>query len=487
MADVSRMPAAAGSGVVPRLEADILDCEVTGQIPSELDGAFYRLHGDWFYPPKDPAEPYLSADGYVSMFRIRGGRASYRGRWVRTARFMNELSAGRRLYGRYRNPFDDDPSVRDPAQPHLRTVANTTPVVMAGRLYATKEDGLPHELDPNTLETIGPTDFGGTWKSQTFTAHPKLDPVSGETVAFGYEASGLASKDVFLATFDRAGAITHEARFELPYVSMIHDFAITQQHAIIPGGGFVTSLDMIRAGKPHWGWDATLPSFFGVIPRDGEGRDIRWFHGPERVTMHTANARTEGSKVILEAPLGDGNYWPFFPDIHGAPFTPRPQLIRRLTFDLNSNDDRAREEILFSTPVTSFTRIDDRRLSLPYRHVYVHYADPERPYDRDRAGDPGGALNNSFGRFDIQDRSLVSCFAGPTHVVQEPSFAPRPGSVEEGDGYVLGIAHDLAERRSELMILDAPSMTELARIVLPFRNSPQVHGVWAAAGDLPLA
>ena len=487
MVDFSGMPGAKGFGAPARFEADIFDCEVVGQIPAELDGAFYRLHGDWFFPPKDPGEPYLSADGYISMFRIRGGRAGYRGRYVRTQRFEQELAAGWRLYGKYRNPFDDDPSVFDVENPHRRTVANTSPVVMAGRIYATKEDGLPHEIDPNTLETIGPTDFGGTWKSQTFIAHPKRDPVSGETIGFGYEASGLASPDGYLATFDPSGRITHSARFELPYVSMIHDMAITQEHVIIPGGGFVTGMDFIKSGKPHWGWDSTLPSYYGVIPRDGEGKDMRWFYGPERCTMHTANARTEGSRVILDAPLGDGNYWPFFPDIHGAPFRPVPQLIRRITFDLNSNDDRAREEILFETPVTSFTRIDDRRLTLPYRHVYVHYPDPERPYDAGRAGDPGGPINNSFGRFDLTDRSMTSFFAGEAHILQEPSFVPRPGSSEEGDGYVFGAAHNLAERRTELVILDAPTMEELARIILPFRNAPQVHGVWASAQDLPLA
>ena len=57
-------------------------------------------------------------------------------------------------------------------------------------------------------------------------------------------------------------------------------------------------------------------------------------------------------------------------------------------------------------------------------------------------------------------------------------------------GLVIGArtrsATNLAERRTELVMLDAPSMSELARIILPFRNAPQVHGVWAGAGELPL-
>ena len=66
-------------------------------MPKEIDGAFYRLGWDWFYPPRLPndAGPF-SGDGYMGMFRIRNGRVSYRGRYVRTPRFLANLEAGRR-------------------------------------------------------------------------------------------------------------------------------------------------------------------------------------------------------------------------------------------------------------------------------------------------------------------------------------------------------------------------------------------------------
>ena len=486
MADFSSQPAMTGYFAPTRFEADIYDCEVTGQIPRELDGAFYRLHPDWLYPPNPPDDIPLAADGYVSMFRFRNGVVDYKGRYVRTERFENQLAARRSLYGYYRNPWTDDPSVRDPANPHRRTTANTTPVVFGGRLFATKEDGLPHLIDPNTLATRGPTDFGGQWKSQTFTAHPKIDPVSGEMCAFGYEASGPASKDVFLAMLNPAGKVSRELRFELPYVSMIHDMCLTQEHVIIPGGGSVTSLDRLHEGKQHWAWDASLPSYYGIVPRDGEARDVRWFKGPERSVVHTANARTEGSKVIMEAPLADGNTWPWFEEVHGQAFSPRQNTIRRLTFDLNSKDDRCTEEVLFDTPTTSFTRVDDRYMTLPYRYTYVQYVDRERPSGLPRA-DQQRYQANSFGRFDLHDRVMASYFVGDTHILQEPSFVPRPGgSGEEGDGWLIGVAHNLAMMRSELVLVDAPTMQEVARVILPFRTASQVHGLWASANELPL-
>jgi carotenoid cleavage dioxygenase len=40
--------------------------------------------------------------------------------------------------------------------------------------------------------------------------------------------------------------------------------------------------------------------------------------------------------------------------------------------------------------------------------------------------------------------------------------------------------------RSELVIVNALTMQECARVILPFRNAFQVHGAWANFADLPL-
>jgi carotenoid cleavage dioxygenase len=81
---------------------------------------------------------------------------------------------------------------------------------------------------------------------------------------------------------------------------------------------------------------------------------------------------------------------------------------------------------------------------------------------------------------------MTAWFAGPEHVLQEPVFVARAGADAEGDGWIMGTAHNLVERRTELVILDAVTMTECARVILPFRNAYQVHAIWADARDLPL-
>lgn len=474
-----------------RFEANIEDCEVVGKIPEELDGAFYRVGAEWNRPPMFADDGILNADGYVSMFRFRRGKVDYRGKWVKTERFLKERAAGRALYGYYRNPYTDDPSVRDPDNPAARTVSNTATLVHAGKLFTLKEDGLPYRIDPVTLDTHGTWDFEGGWKSQTFTAHPKIDPLTGEMVAFGYEATGLASDDLWIYTIDPSGRVRNEIRIKVPYVSVVHDMALTHRHVVLPFGGYVTSLERLEAGKIHWGWDASKPSYIGVLPREGSAKDVRWFKGPERCMMHTFNAYSEGNKVILYAPFYDSNFFPFFPPVDGSPWQPEKAraFIRKITLDLDSPSDHYQEEILWPMEVSDLGKVDPRVLTLDSRYLYTGYFDPERPFDRDLiVGTPPARVTNCYGRFDVKTGKIDTYFAGPVHSLQECTFIPV-GRGEEGRGYLIGVASNLAELRSELVIADAQRLAEgdIARVLLPFRISAQVHGMWAEASELDLS
>lgn len=490
MTDFTSYPIRSGYFAPQRFEADVTECDVIGRIPADMNGAFVRVGGDWLYPSKYRDDSVFNEDGYVSMFRFKNGRVAYKGRWVRTERFVNNKKAEKQLYGYYRNPFTDDPSVRDPDKPYRRTTSNTAPLVHAGKLFATKEDGLPTELNPATLETIAPYDYRGKYKSQTFTAHAKTDPVSGELITYGYQATGLCSRDLFVYIIGRQGDIKREIRLQVPYVSMVHDIAITQKHIVIPVFGYVSSMERLKEGKIHWAWDSTQPSYVGILPRDGEAKDVRWFKGPERATIHTFNARTEGNKVIMEAPIFDSNPFPFFPNIDGSRWNPEKgrATIRRQTFDLDSSKDTFTEEVLFQTKVVDLSRVDTRYLSLPSRYGFCHYADATRPLDEARTGLTRGRAANCYGRFDFATGAVSSYFGGETHTLQECCFVPRGKQGAEGDGYLIGVANNIAEARSELIIADAQNLEagDIARVILPFRSNVQVHGIWADETDLRL-
>ena len=193
-----------------------------------MNGAFYRVGPDAQYP-MNPRNIPFDGEGHVSMFRIKDGRVHYRSRFVRNDRFLAQEKAGRILFPMYRNPAMDDPSVKGLS----RSTANTHIINHRNYLLALKEDSPPSALNLLTLETVAPTyTFDSQLPSRTFTAHPKLDSQTGNMVAFGYESEGHGSDIATMFEFTPQGKLVWSAKVQVPYVGMLHDFAVTENYIV---------------------------------------------------------------------------------------------------------------------------------------------------------------------------------------------------------------------------------------------------------------
>src|SRR5665213_681423 len=206
-----------GFNAPSRIEGEVFDLVIEGELPADIEGHWYRSIPDPQYPPKRGWDTYLSGDGMVSLFSFEDGHVDFRQRYVMTERLKRDRAARRSVHGLYRNPYTDD----DGFFGESRTASNTTPVFHAGKLLATKEDDRPYRIDPETLATIGPYDFDGALKSQTMTAHCRIDPETGELFFFGYEAGGLATRDVAFCVADKDGKLVSEEWFDAPFVSLM--------------------------------------------------------------------------------------------------------------------------------------------------------------------------------------------------------------------------------------------------------------------------
>jgi carotenoid cleavage dioxygenase-like enzyme len=455
-------------GATHRSENDLYDCEVEGKLPSDLDGAFYRVGPDPQYPKPDKyaVDIPFDGEGHVSMFRIKDGHVDYKSRYVRNQRWKAQHAARRSLFGMYRNPGTDDPSVKGLS----RGTANTQIVYHHGKLFAMKEDSPPVAMDPLTLET---TDdyytFGGGMKSLTFTAHPKLDPMTGEMIAFGYEAKGFYTPDIEVFSADKTGKVIWSAWVKSPYTCMIHDFAVTQKHIAFLATPLAANPEQVARGGVHWAWDSTLPSYLGVMRRGGDGKDIQWIKGPGWMATHTMGAWSDGDKLYFDVDGAPSNQFPFFPQVH-EPFDGKASVGRvvRLTADMSKkSQDTYGRETLFPQITGQLSRQDDRYHTVPYRY---------------------GILNGAGWHWIDHQTGKVQTFTVPDTQLQEASFVPRRKGAPEGDGYLIGVGTRTKENgRSDLVIADTKDLAAgpVAVVHMPYKIVGQVHGFWVEGHMLP--
>ncbi len=488
MAHYPETPAFTGFNAPSRIECDIANLAHEGTIPAGLDGAFFRVQPDPQFPPRHGDDISFNGDGMITRFHIHDGQCDVRQRWAKTDKWKLENKAGKALFGNYRNPLTDAPEVKG----EIRSTANTNAFLYAGKLWAMKEDSPALTMDPASMETFGFEKFGGKMTGQTFTAHPKIDPATSNMVAIGYAASGLCTDDVTLYEVNPQGELIREFWFKVPYYCMMHDFGITPDYLVLHIVPSIGSWERLEKGLPHFGFDTTLPVYLGVIPRraDVTQEDIRWFKRDNCFASHVMNAFQDGTKIHFDTPEAQNNMFPFFPDVHGAPFNPMQAMSRltRWTVDLASNSDEFASIERLTETAGEFPRIDDRRTGLPYRYGWFLEMDMKRPVAL-KGGSAGGFLMNCLCLIDHQAKTEQHWWCGDVSSLQEPCFIPRSKDAPEGDGWIVMVCNRLDEHRSDLLIFEALDIARgpVATIRIPFQLRFGLHGNWANAEEIGLA
>jgi carotenoid cleavage dioxygenase len=419
----------------------------TGVIPPDLDGRLLRNGPNPAVVPANHDEyHWLGGDGMVHAISLSGGKAvGYRNRWVRT----------RKLAARLETPLP-----RGPSEP-IDGPANTHVIRHAGVTLALMESGFPHALSPD-LDRARIHDFDGGLASP-MTAHPKVDPATGELVFFGCDVFGPPFLRYHVA--DARGVLFRSEAIEMPRATMMHDFGVTATRVVFLDLPVVFDLELAAEGRSvPYRWMPDAGARVGVLPRHGANSDdIRWIGIDPVYAFHVLNSFDDGDTVVMDVVRYDSA---FDTEPGGSIASGLPTLVR-WTIDLATN--RVSERRLDDTPV-EFPRIDDAVAGSPHRYGYC-----TRLGEHADQPDQLGLVQYDLGR----DES-IRFEPGEYRFPGESVFVRAADGHGENEGWVLSVVYDATRDASDLVILDATSFggPPVATVHLPARVPFGLHGSW---------
>jgi carotenoid cleavage dioxygenase len=459
--NVRNQPMLSGTFVPVTDERDDDGLAVTGTLPKGLEGTFVRNGPNPMFEPMGRYHMF-DGDGMLHAVSFEGGRASYRNRWIRTAGLAAERRAGRALYGGLGDMHMPGPDEVGDAGP-MKNLANTNVVHHAGRFLALWEAGPPTEVTID-LDTIGIHDFDGRLDG-AFTAHPKVDPRTGEMLAFAYNpfAPYLRYHQI-----DANGTLARSVDIDLPEAVVMHDLAITERFVVFVDSPMVLDVLAAMNGEPMFRWEPAHATRVGVMPRDGD--TVTWYETEASYINHFWNAWEEGDTITfagsrLEAAAytagKDGAM-----DREGADAEPG----RPTRFEVDLREGKVRVE-QFDDMGGDYPRINDAYCGVRSRYHYMGGF-------RDEATIIGHF--DTIVAYDDHTGSRTDWHCGPSSVTGEAVFVADPGGHAENDGWLLSLVTDRSDDSTDLVVLDAGAVDEgpIARVHLPRRVPFGFHANW---------
>jgi len=460
-----------------RNEWRALDLEVVeGKVPDDLDGVYLRQTENPLHPPIKHYHPF-DGDGMLHCIEFRDGKANYHNKFVRTDGFLAEQQAGRSLWaGFIENPSDAERTDGWGARGRMKDASSTDVIVHRGvALTSFYLCGDLYRVDPYTAETLGKETFGGRIPDWGVSAHPKVDPVTGELLFFSYSKESPYLK---WGTVDKDGNLLHLDDVELPGPRMPHDMAFTENYVIFNDLPLFWDPELLRL-------DLHLPRFFpelssrwAVVPRHGDRSKVMWFETDPTYVLHFTNAYEDGDEIVLDG---------FFqanpsPSVHGARSI-EEAAFRWLGLDMfeshlhrwrfNLVTGKASEERL-SESFTEFGMINPNLQTRDYRYIYA------------ATGVPGKFLFDGLVKHDLRTGAQERVSFGDGVFVSETPMAPRVGSTGEDDGYLVTFTMDMNDDASYCVVLDAarPADGPVCKLRLPERICSGTHSTWADGAEL---
>jgi all-trans-8'-apo-beta-carotenal 15,15'-oxygenase len=462
--------------------------EIDGTIPPELNGTLFRNGPGLLDVGGQSVHHPFDGDGMVCAIAFQNGRAHFRNRYVRTQPYVEEQKAGKFLYRGVFGTAKPGGWLANAFDLRLKNIANTNILPWGGKLLALWEAAEPHRLDPRTLDTLGLDNLDGTLKpGDAFAAHPRIDPAcemdNGDPCLVNFSVKPGLSTSITIYELNPAGKVIRQHSHSVPGFAFIHDFAITPNYCIFFQNPMVFNpvpfLLGFRGAGQCLKFQPDQPTKVLVIPRH-QPAVVQTLEVKSGFIFHHANAFEQDGDLYV-----DSVCYPDFPNVEADAdykeirFTELPpgQLWR---FHLNLKTQEIDRQLLESR-CCEFPVVHPQLVGRSYRYSYLGAA-----HDRQ-----GNAPLQGVVKIDMQTGEHQIWSLAPRGFTGEPIFVPRsadPVNAEnEDEGWVLILTFNAAAERSELVILSARDLSEVARLKLKHHVPYGLHGQFTSECFAPVS
>ncbi|MEC4805277.1 MAG: carotenoid oxygenase family protein [Jaaginema sp. PMC 1079.18] len=458
----------AGAIAHPAVEFPVTPLNLlSGQIPQNLRGTLYRNGPGCLQRGGEQVGHWFDGDGGILAVKFgeKGATATYQ--LVKTEGYLAEVKAGKFLfpnYGMKAPGFFWNNWLRP-----VKNVANTSVLALEDKLLALWEGGHPYTLDLETLETLGLDNLGGLASRQFYSAHPKIDPQTGEIFNFGV---GITSQ-LYLYKSGANGTVKQKSAFKLPGLTLIHDFALAGRYLVFFVSPMRVNLIAAALGRKSYSdamdWKPELGTQIFVFDKETLALVSRstaeaWHQ------WHYANGyENEAGEIVVEmVAFPDFSTNQYLKEVaRGKTKTYAKGTLWRVVLNPQTGKVISREQLCDRS--CEFPVVPSSLTGQPWRYTYccVH---------RENA-DIRREIVSAIARFDRETTTLTVADPGENRYCSEPIYVAK----EAESGWLLTVVYDSNIHRSEVWIYDSETLSEnpLCRLELPQTVPLSFHGTFS--------
>lgn len=437
---------------------------IKGTLPAWLSGSFMAIGPSIFEVGTTQANHWLDGLAMVRRFSIHNGAATYSNKLVKSQYYKDCCKKGR-LKGsapeQKQSTWAKLAGAFTTSNRPIYDNANINLACFNKQIFALTETPHVKPLD-ETLGTKEPFSFSDKVDMHFCSAHPIFDASAQEWYGLAINYAHTSSYIVYKMKADSLQRVVL-ATVPVGYPAYMHSFALTKNYVIITEHPFIVSpYDLLLTDNSYietFNWKPKNGTNFIVIERS-TGKKIGTFKTEAFFALHHVNAFEKDGRIVIDLVS--------YKD---------PEIIKAFLYkNLSQRYAQLPRGTLkrFSINPTSgkviSTSLSNHNVELPainpayamreYRYVYAARAEQ--------------GIAQQLIKIDLNSArhhiwQSKGCY--PT----EPVFIAKPKATDEDDGIILSLVLDALAQKSFVVILDAKTLKEIARIYAPHHIPFTVH------------